>query len=343
MRKIQVDEGIILKALPFYDIIDNIVRPAGLISDGVLGRLNESKIIFKLNGIQADTISMSKIDSKTYSNQILLRFCYFDKTCEQEDNFPHDVAISVNNSFLSLPPTVSNPNRPQIPPKRPGKELDITSYCKLSPYAENTIIVKWYVDPLFPQRSYVINVTVVQKLDSINLLERVKVKGHLDAERTRALIIEKLTSDPDCEIATESLQASLVCPLGKMKMTLPCKSLKCQHIPCFDALFYLQMNEKKPTWICPVCSKPAQFQDLMIDGMFMNILRDAPPQSTEIQFHEDGSWSPITKNDDIKKDHSMSDDGSQPPTKKPPVAPIEIVTISDSSDDDGGVMDNAPW
>ena len=28
------------------------------------------------------------------------------------------------------------------------------------------------------------------------------------------------------------------------------------------------MNEKKPTWTCPVCDGPAKYDDLILDGYF---------------------------------------------------------------------------
>ena len=37
---------------------------------------------------------------------------------------------------------------------------------------------------------------------------------------------------------------------------------------CFDASLFLMMNEKKPTWTCPVCDSAAKYDDLMIDGYF---------------------------------------------------------------------------
>ena len=49
-------------------------------------------------------------------------------------------------------------------------------------------------------------------------------------------------------------------------MTIPARASTCTHLQCFDAPMYLQMNEKKPTWICPVCDKPAEFEKLFIDG-----------------------------------------------------------------------------
>lgn len=77
---------------------------------------------------------------------------------------------------------------------------------------------------------------------------------------------EKLKEDADCEIATTSLRVSLMCPLGKMRMMTPCRATTCQHLQCFDASLFLQMNERKPTWNCPVCDKPATYDNLVIDG-----------------------------------------------------------------------------
>lgn len=54
--------------------------------------------------------------------------------------------------------------------------------------------------------------------------------------------------------------------LVKMRLSVPCRAETCAHLQCFDAVFYLQMNEKKPTWMCPVCDKPAPYDQLIIDG-----------------------------------------------------------------------------
>lgn len=51
-----------------------------------------------------------------------------------------------------------------------------------------------------------------------------------------------------------------------MRLAVPCRALTCAHLQCFDGVFFLQMNEKKPTWTCPVCDKPASFELLIIDG-----------------------------------------------------------------------------
>jgi hypothetical protein len=66
-------------------------------------------------------------------------------------------------------------------------------------------------------------------------------------------------------------EGGVVLQLGKMRMTIPCRSSTCTHLQCFDASTFLMMNEKKPTWICPVCDKPAPFDKLIIDGYITNV------------------------------------------------------------------------
>lgn len=62
------------------------------------------------------------------------------------------------------------------------------------------------------------------------------------------------------------LTTALLPQLVKMRLSVPCRAETCAHLQCFDAVFYLQMNEKKPTWMCPVCDKPAPYDQLIIDG-----------------------------------------------------------------------------
>ena len=123
-------------------------------------------------------------------------------------------------------------------------------------------------------RGYVISCYLVRKLTSDCLLSRMKSKGSKPAEFTRGLsklnefswrfknykiwqsiftsisVKEKLYEDADSEIATTMLRVSLICPLGKMRMSTPCRASTCMHLQCFDASLYLQMNERKPWELC---------------------------------------------------------------------------------------------
>lgn len=143
-------------------------------------------------------------------------------------------------------------------------------------------------------------VYLVRQQSSAVLLQRLRAKGIRNPDHSRALIKEKLTADPESEIATTSLRVSLLCPLGKMRLTIPCRSMTCSHLQCFDATLYIQMNEKKPTWVCPVCDKKAPYEHLIIDGLFMEILNSCS-DCDEIQFKEDGSWAPMKSKKEVQE------------------------------------------
>ncbi|KAF1456123.1 E3 SUMO-protein ligase PIAS3, partial [Spheniscus mendiculus] len=183
-----------------------------------------------------------------------------------------------------LPPTKNGAE-----PKRPSRPVNITPLARLSATVPNTIVVNWSSEF---GRNYSLSVYLVKQLTSVTLLQKLRAKGIRNPDHSRALIKEKLTADPDSEIATTSLRVSLMCPLGKMRLIVPCRAITCTHLQCFDAALYLQMNEKKPTWTCPVCDKKAPYDNLIIDGLFMEILNSCT-DCDEIQFAEDGSWCPM--------------------------------------------------
>lgn len=129
------------------------------------------------------------------------------------------------------------------------------------------------------------------------------------------LVKEKLNEDADSEIATTSLRVSLACPLGKMRMSTPCRATTCSHLQCFDASLFLQMNERKPTWNCPVCDKPALYDNLTIDGYFQEVLvsNKLLPDVNEIQLLQDGSWENLVvkkENKDKEKSEKVESSAS---------------------------------
>jgi hypothetical protein len=130
-------------------------------------------------------------------------------------------------------------NKPGVEPKRPPRPVNITPHVKISPTVANVIHVQWQTEF---NRGFVISCYLVRKLTSDCLLQRMKAKGAKPAEYTRGLsefdllilissihsnvsflVKEKLNEDADSEIATTMLRVSLICPLGKMRMSTPCR------------------------------------------------------------------------------------------------------------------------
>ncbi|XP_041984954.1 E3 SUMO-protein ligase PIAS3 isoform X2 [Aricia agestis] len=281
------------KKLPFYDVLAELMKPSTMMPMQAT-RMQEGTFIFHLTPQQATEIASGKdvvgtTNKLDYVIQAQLRFCLLETSCEQEDYFPPSVNVKVNNKMCPLPNPIPT-NKPTPEPKRPPRPVNISSLVKLSPTVANTIHVTWASDFT---RAYVLSVFMVRKLTSTELLQRLKNKGTKNPDYTRSLIKEKLSEDYDSEIATTSLRVSLMCPLGKMRMSCPCRPAACPHLQCFDASLFLQMNERKPTWVCPVCDRPAPYDSLVVDGYFQEVLTSPrlASECNEIQLHADGSWS----------------------------------------------------
>ncbi|XP_059836104.1 E3 SUMO-protein ligase PIAS3-like [Hypanus sabinus] len=280
-----------MRRLPFYDVYDELTKPTTLASN-TGQRFEEAIVTFALTPQQVEQICSSRdllLGAKgDHTVQVQLRFCLCETSCPQEDYFPPNLFVKVNGKLCPLPGYLP-PTKNGVEPKRPSRPINITSLVKLTATIPNMITVNWSSEY---GRNYSVSVYLVKQLTSATLLQRLRAKGIRNPDHSRALIKEKLTADPDSEIATTSLRVSLICPLGKTRLHVPCRALTCTHLQCFDAALYLQMNEKKATWVCPVCDKKAPYESLIIDGLFMEIL-NLCTHCDEILFKENGSWSPM--------------------------------------------------
>ncbi|XP_068981333.1 E3 SUMO-protein ligase PIAS2 isoform X4 [Bombus flavifrons] len=307
-----------LRKLPFFDLLAELLKPSSLMPQGSM-RLQENTFMFHLTPQQSTDVASSR-------------------DCRAGSKMDY---------------TVQNPiptNKPGVEPKRPPRPVNISPLVKLSPTVANQIHVTWSADY---GRRYAIAIYLVRKLSSAELLSRLKSRGVRHSDYTRGLIKEKLNEDADSEIATTSLRVSLACPLGKMRMCTPCRASTCSHLQCFDASLFLQMNERKPTWNCPVCDKPALYDNLVIDGYFQEVLNSKKllPDVNEIQLLQDGSWENlvlkkekdkeksetkvITNSQDRKIDVDtvdLDESNLTPPKEKKRAVIIDL--ISDSDDDD---------
>lgn len=162
--------------------------------------------------------------------------------------------------------------------------------------------------------------------------------------------MKKLTDDDD-GIATTNLKVTVSCPLGnetrqvtrtflidvftgKMRMTMPCRPTTCDHLQCFDASLFLMMNEKKPTWTCPVCDSPARYDDLMIDGYFEEVIKSPllPDEENEIILNQDGSWNPVPVDEEAERKKKEKEEEERK----------EAAVVLDLSDDDDDYVPSVP-
>ena len=54
--------------------------------------------------------------------------------------------------------------------------------------------------------------------------------------------------------------------LSYARISLPARSKKCVHPQCFDATSWYSMMEQTTTWLCPICEKVLEPEELILDG-----------------------------------------------------------------------------
>ncbi|XP_037796758.1 E3 SUMO-protein ligase PIAS2-like [Penaeus monodon] len=262
--------SVFIKHDPFYDVHDTVLQNI------IMKKSSEQmQLTFKFN-LSPDQLENLRTDD-TY--QVQLRFCKLDTMREQPDYFPNSLQVAVNSDLLHIKGL-------HEVPKGPAEPIDITRFCYLAQQTTNEIHIRTFEEC----KMYVF---IVKKLTSSDLIQRLKDAPHSVPAITSEKIKEKLSQDTSLEeIAPTTLQCSLLCPLGRTRLKLPCRAWTCKHLQCFDAATYIQMNEQKPKWCCPVCRESAQYKNLYIDGYFLNVLEENTTDDT-IVLLADGSWKPM--------------------------------------------------
>ncbi|GAA51185.1 E3 SUMO-protein ligase pli1 [Clonorchis sinensis] len=123
-------------------------------------------------------------------------------------------------------------------------------------------------------------------------LSAASVKSALKSKFEASVDEDLCIADEHNEIA-EYIPICLLCPLTRTRIELPVRSVRCEHLQCFDLTSYLTINRRRPRWTCPICSTPAPFRDLRLDELFLSILEDSRSASaTFVHVDPNGDWRP---------------------------------------------------
>ncbi|KAM3721075.1 E3 SUMO-protein ligase [Dirofilaria immitis] len=283
--------------LPFYDKQQTLLELSELPAN-ISGIRSTSRLAFTFAippnvmphiAYRSESAALPRIE-------LQLRFFLLDHSAEQHDDFPPNCNVKIDDVPVTLPNIIPT-NKPNAEPKRPSRPVNITPYCQpprdiMRPHR---LVVEWSAD----KRSWAVGIYVVKRLTSDILLERLlaNLASRRDAEETKRMIKNRLSSDDDDAIQMETLRMSLLCPLGKTRMLIPVKAYDCAHLQCFDLSNFLKMNEKRPTWKCAVCNNGAPYKKLVIDGYFERVLKDTASNITEVELLHGGDWRPINEDD----------------------------------------------
>jgi len=243
-------------------------------------------------------------------------------------------------------------NKPNVEQKRYPRPVDLTRYCQPPRGREkpHRINIEWNGD----RRAWCYGIFLVYRVDSAILEERLlKNKNAVrDFERTKETIISRLNgSDEDEGIRMDSLKISLLCPLGRTRIKIPCRGVECTHLQCFDLVNYLMMCEKRPVWKCPVCDKAVLYSKLIIDDYFQRMLSNVGSSIEEVELLRDGTWQILKEkacnvSEEDDEDLKIASSSKIVKVQKPAsivqeVAPktvqpvlCDIITLSDSDEDE---------
>jgi E3 SUMO-protein ligase PIAS1 len=187
-------------------------------------------------------------------NMKILIFCSGGNTGTQDISFPYQSELKVNGMD-----TKANLRGLK---NKPGstRPVDITNALRFKPlsYPNNIEFTYAITGHRFYFGAYLCKVMPVS-----SLIERIQQHGKRISKSSVISELTKNANDPDL-VATSQV-VSLKCPLSYMRLSVPCRGISCRHISCFDAVSYLQLQEQGPQWLCPICNKPAPFDQLAID------------------------------------------------------------------------------
>lgn len=114
----------------------------------------------------------------------------------------------------------------------------------------------------------------------------------------------------DNELITTSTIISLKCPISYTRMSYPVRSKYCEHLQCFDGLWFLHSQLQVPTWMCPVCQISLKPADLYVCEFSMRVLNSCANNVEQIELAPDSTWKPIYEKED-QSDCSDEEDTSK--------------------------------
>ncbi|CAI4227326.1 unnamed protein product [Auanema sp. JU1783] len=364
-------KGLRTVVLPFYDLISTLIEPIEL--PAMVGAVKTSKQIITFGLSPTDIVEFKDkpLEKELPRYELQLRFFNVSgeyAAVEQPDDFPLNCFVRLDDQIVVLPNVIPT-NKPNAEPKRPSRPVNITPYCcpPRPVHMPHSLSVEWSAD----RRAWACGLYKVRRVTSKILYDRANSNHavRLTSDITRQIIIRRLSGDDD-GICLSQIKVSLLCPLGKIRMVLPARGRECTHLQCFDLKLFLEMNEKRPTWKCAVCSGPCHYNNLIIDGYFEDILNSVANNVTEVELLRDGGYQTIHEEDASSSDDNADEivpvDGPSTSTvtntkplltnnyhqqpqqpqqqqqqqqQQPFIAPKskpedDIITLSDSDDDD---------
>ena len=156
---------------------------------------------------------------------------------------------------------------------------------------------------------------------------------------------DKDKDNDEDDVVTVQTKVGLCCPLSLARIRVPARARACSHVQCFDLAAFLEVNARSPKFLCPVCSRPAPFADLVVDSLFAAILAAVPSTRVrEVALDPDGNWTPDSpvgsESDSDEEDNEEGNEGNgdsqaEADAKTDAQVPLTVSVIVDDEEEDG--------
>lgn len=311
---------LVFRRTPFYELKKLMTEPQEIATHQKEAR---SKYTLRFTFTSEDVEAIQHQNYRVYLLSALI-----DPTKRPTEyglDFPQQMEILVNNHFINA--NVRGVKGKSGSATAPDITKSLTVTMKVANLIEVT--VKGNSSP------YAMFAYIVHPVSNETIIKRIQSHSLISKKSTVQRIIDDNNDD---EIQTLSTVLSLKCPLSYTKMTLPVRSIHCDHIECFDALSFLLLQKQAATWTCPICNKMISFEDLAVDEYSLEIIqKTAAYDIDEIKIESNGSWN-IPENTKLLADNedSSSDSDSHVTRrfdKQQLNENINIVLLSDSEDE----------
>eukprot|EP00842_Homolaphlyctis_polyrhiza_P002458 jgi/Hompol1/3212/HPOL_001593-RA len=160
------------------------------------------------------------------------------------------------------------------------RPADLTAHIRLE--GANSLQIRY----ICPEQPYAAVVALVELTEVKNLCQQLFVSSLVTREE---VLRRRKATELEDEVQATLEQVPLRDSISQSRITIPIRSHNCKHIQCFDCETYLTINRQVPTWECPICSKPAPFTSLFVDGYLIDIIQQCG-DADMIEITPDGEW-----------------------------------------------------
>ncbi|KAF7315285.1 hypothetical protein MIND_00042900 [Mycena indigotica] len=150
----------------------------------------------------------------------------------------------------------------------------------------------WGIATKDKRDKFYIVVQLIEAQRLMSLVNTLRETRLVPADEIRRQMVASMATNADEDIISSSFKLPLKCPISSARIIVPCRSAKCAHSQCFDAGSWYALMEQTTTWFCPICQKILDWRELIVDGLFAEILQQAPQGVDDVVLEADGSWRP---------------------------------------------------